>query len=136
MPDVEDAPGPRASPEGELARLGPVARMMMSVASHAITSYVQFRALAEVLIARGAITREELEAQFSLMRDHELDRTIDEWFPADIAVHLKVAVQSAMAEDAAESARPGEPGGVAPPEMDEVARARAMQDHRPASNGG
>ncbi|MGH2353074.1 MAG: hypothetical protein ACRDJN_15825, partial [Chloroflexota bacterium] len=83
----------------ELAQMGPVARMMMSVAGQAITSYVQFRALAEVLIARGVITREELESQFALMREQQLEQTIDEWFTPDIAYHLKMAIQSAMAQD-------------------------------------
>jgi hypothetical protein len=106
---------------GELAQMGPVARMMISVAGHAITSYVQFRALCEVLIARGVVTREELEHQFSLSREGQLEDTIDEWFTPDIAYHLKMAVESAMAQDraAAES--------VAPPDPEEVARARRMQ---------
>jgi hypothetical protein len=90
--------------------MGPVARMMMSVAGHAITSYVQFRALAEVLIARGLITREELEAQFAGMRERDLERTIDEWFTPDIAYHLKMAVQAAMAQDASEVRRPTSDG--------------------------
>ena len=34
-----------------------------------------------------------LEAQYSLMRIHELEATIDEWFPPDIAAHLKEAIQ-------------------------------------------
>jgi hypothetical protein len=94
-----------AAGQGEAEELGPVARMMISVAGHAITSYVQFRALCEVLIARGVITREELERQFSLSREGELERTIDEWFTPDIAYHLKMAVQSAAAQD--EAARNG-----------------------------
>ena len=113
---------------GELAQMGPVARMMMSVAAHAITSYVQFRALAEVLIAKGLIEREELEQQFSLMREQRLEATIDEWFTPDIAYHLKMAVQSAMAQDEAAA-------GVAPPDPDEVARARAMQAGGPGGPG-
>ena len=84
---------------GELSQPGPVARMMMSVAAHAITSYVQFRALAEVLIQRGLITREELESQFAAMRDRQLDATVEEWFPPDIAYHLKMAIRAAQAED-------------------------------------
>ncbi len=113
------------SPGGaELEQMGPVARMMISVAGHAITSYVQFRALAELLIARGLISREELESQFSLMREQQLDQTIDEWFTPDIAYHLKMAIQSAMAQDEA-------PAGVAPPDADEVARARLMQRGMP-----
>ncbi|MBI3971363.1 MAG: hypothetical protein HY332_08735, partial [Chloroflexi bacterium] len=122
--------------EGELAPMGPVARMMMSVAGHAITSYVQFRALAELLIAKGVITREELENRFVLMRERELERTIDEWFTPDIAYHLKMAVQSAMAQEAATEsgvpAEPGQPGqpdepSVGMPEPDEMRRARMMQ---------
>jgi hypothetical protein len=85
--------------QSEPEQLGPVARMMIEVAGHAITSYVQFRALCEVLIARGVITREELERQYSLSREGELERTVDEWFTPDIAYHLKMAVQSAMAQD-------------------------------------
>lgn len=108
---------------GELAQMGPVARMMISVAGHAITSYVQFRALAELLIARGLISREELESQFSLMREQQLDVTIDEWFTPDIAYHLKMAIHSAMAEDEAAG-----DASAAPAEVDDVARARAMQD--------
>ena len=75
----------------------PVARMMMSVAGHAITSYVQFRALAELLIQKGVLTREELEQQFTLMRDDGLDRTVDEWFEPDIAYHLKMAIKASRA---------------------------------------
>ena len=123
---------------GELGQMGPVARMMISVAGHAITSYVQFRALAELLIARGLISREELESQFSLMRERQLDVTIDEWFTPDIAYHLKMAIHSAMAEDAAAGSSPTDDvtphsGAVAPPDADDVARARAMQDGQSAS---
>ncbi len=122
-----------ASGTSEPEALGPVARMMMSVAAHAITSYVQFRALAELLIERGVISREELEARFALSRERELERTIDEWFTPDIAYHLKMAVQAAMAQDATSSApqytQPA--SGVALPEADEVARARAMQSRTP-----
>ncbi len=122
-----------ASGTSEPEALGPVARMMMSVAAHAITSYVQFRALAELLIERGVISREELEARFALSRERELERTIDEWFTPDIAYHLKMAVQAAMAQDAASSApqytQPA--SGAAPLQTDEVARARAMQSHTP-----
>ena len=75
----------------------PVARMMMSVAGHAITSYVQFRALAELLIQKGVLTREELEQQFTLMREDGLDRTVDEWFEPDIAYHIKMAIQASRA---------------------------------------
>ena len=87
------------SEQSELEQLGPVARMMIEVAGHAITSYIQFRALCEVLIARGVITREELEGQFRLSQEGELERTVDEWFTPDIAYHLKMAVRSAMAQD-------------------------------------
>ena len=113
---------PASTPEAE--SMGPIARMMMSVAAHAITSYVQFRALAEVLIAKGVLSREELEQQFASMREQRLEQTIDEWFTPDIAYHIKMAVESAMAQDAAGSR-------VAPPEPDEVARARAMQSGGP-----
>jgi hypothetical protein len=92
--------------ESELEQMGPVARMMIAVAGHAITSYVQFRALCEVLIAKGVIGREELESRFSLSQEDELERTVDEWFTPDIAYHLKMAIQSAMAQDAAERQQP------------------------------
>jgi hypothetical protein len=92
--------------QSELEQMGPVARMMMEVAGHAITSYVQFRALCEVLIAKGVIGREELESRFSLSQQGELERTVDEWFSPDIAYHLKMAIQSAMAQDAAGSGQP------------------------------
>jgi hypothetical protein len=95
--------------ESEPEDLGPVARMMISVAGHAITSYVQFRALAELLIARGLITREELERQFSLSREGELERTIDEWFAPDVAYHLKMAVRSAVAQDEGPAPPPRRP---------------------------
>ena len=95
MPDQQDQP-----PQGELAALGPVARMMMSVAGHAITSYVQFRALAELLIAKGVVDRQELENRFVLMREDALEQTIDEWFEPDVAYHLKMAIQAAAAQDA------------------------------------
>ncbi|HET6316948.1 MAG TPA: hypothetical protein VFG86_10850 [Chloroflexota bacterium] len=80
----------------------PVARMMMSVAGHAITGYVQFRALAELLIQKGVLTREELEQQFALMREDGLDRTVDEWFEPDIAYHLKMAIKASRAAQAGE----------------------------------
>ena len=105
---------------GELTQHGPVARMMMSVAAHAITSYVQFRALAELLIEKGIFTRDELEGRFSTMREGALERTIDEWFTPDIAYHLKMAVQAASAQDDAA-------GSVLRNEADEIARARSMQ---------
>jgi hypothetical protein len=95
----QDANGPAG--QSELDQMGPVARMMIAVAGHAITSYVQFRALCEVLIEKGVITREELEGRFSLSQEGELERTVDEWFSPDIAYHLKMAIQSAMAQDAA-----------------------------------
>lgn len=100
----EEASDP--SGRSELESMGPVARMMIAVAGHAMTSYVQFRALCEVLIAKGVITREELEQQFSLSREGELERTLDEWFTPDIAYHLKMAIQSAMAQDAAGDEQP------------------------------
>jgi len=74
--------------------LSPVARMMIGVAGHAITGYVQFRALAELLIQKGVLTREELEQQFTLMRNDGLERTVDEWFEADIAYHIKMSMRS------------------------------------------
>jgi hypothetical protein len=76
--------------------------MMMSVAGHAITGYVQFRALAELLIQKGVLTREELEQQFALMREDGLDRTVDEWFEPDIAYHLKMAIKASRAAQAGE----------------------------------
>ncbi|MAG36983.1 MAG: hypothetical protein CL878_12175 [Dehalococcoidia bacterium] len=82
-----------SEPDGELGQLGPVARMMIAVAGHAITSHIQVRALIELLISQGVVDREALEAQYSLMRVHELEATIEEWFPPDIAAHLKVAMQ-------------------------------------------
>ncbi|HET8646888.1 MAG TPA: hypothetical protein VFO85_15445 [Vicinamibacteria bacterium] len=103
--------------------LGPVARMMIQVAGQAITSYVQFRALCEVLIAKGVVTREELESRFELSREGELERTVDEWFTPDIAYHLRMAIQAAGAQDAGAEAA----GGVAPPDLDVVERARRVQ---------
>jgi len=76
--------------------------MMMSVAGHAITGYIQFRALAELLIQKGVVTREELERQFTLMREDGLDRTVDEWFEPDIAYHLKMAIKASRAAQAGE----------------------------------
>ena len=95
----QDANGPAG--QSELDQMGPVARMMIAVAGHAITSYVQFRALCEVLIEKGVISRQELEGRFSLSQEGELERTVDEWFTPDVAYHLKMAIQSAMAQDAA-----------------------------------
>jgi hypothetical protein len=116
---------PDGSGESELAQMGPVARMMISVAGQAITGYVQFRALAELLIAKGVITRDELEGRFAAMREQELERTIDEWFPADIAYHLKMAIQAAQAAEAAETAETeGQPGGAGE-------RAPGTQDEGP-----
>jgi hypothetical protein len=112
---------------GDPAQPSPVARMMMSVAGQAITAYVQFRALAELLISKGLISREELEHFFAQTREEQLDRTIDEWFPADIAYHLKMAMQSAESDGSgAAGATPGA-GTAVPSDVDEVARARAMQ---------
>jgi hypothetical protein len=98
----------------------PIARMMMGVAGHSLLAYVQLRALAEVLIETGAITREQLESRFVAMRARELDRTIDEWFEPDIAKHIKMAFEAARVE--AEGA-----GQVAPPDGAEIALARSMQ---------
>ena len=94
----------------EAAALGPVARMMMSVAAHAVTSYVQFRALAEVLVEKGLITREELEQRYEQRRELALDRTLDEWFEPDIAYHLKMALKSSEAGAAQGSASSGDEG--------------------------
>lgn len=101
--------------------LGPIARMMMSVAAQAITGYVQFRALVELLIARGVISRDELENLFEQSRETQLQRTIDEWFPSDIAYHIKMAMQSAATDAAAYQ------DSAVPSDVDEIARARAMQ---------
>ena len=76
--------------------------MMMGVAGHAITSYVQFRALAELLIEKGVLTREELEQKFTLMREDGLERTVDEWFEADIAYHIKMAIRTMDAGEQAQ----------------------------------
>ena len=112
---------------GETAQASPVARMMMSVAGQAITAYVQFRALAELLIAKGLISREELEQLFVRMREEQLERTIDEWFPEDIAYHIKLAMQSAQSTEAAEASATAYEGTAVPSDVDEIARARAMQ---------
>jgi hypothetical protein len=106
---------------GDPEQANPVARMMMSVAGQAITAYVQFQALAELLIAKGVISREELEHLYAQMRDQQLERTIDEWFPADIAYHIKLAMQPAEASATADE------GTAVPSDVDEIARARAMQ---------
>jgi hypothetical protein len=95
--------------------------MMMSVAGHAITAYVQFRALTELLIARGLITREELEELYAQTRGEQITRTIDEWFPSDIAYHIKMAMQSEEADAASYG------GTAVPSDVDEIARARAVQ---------
>jgi hypothetical protein len=89
------------APAGELEQLGPVARMMIAVAGHAITTQVQLRALAELLIERGVITREELEQRYAQLQGQQLDQTIDEWFTADIAYHLKMAIHSARSTEGA-----------------------------------
>jgi hypothetical protein len=101
--------------------------MMMSVAAHAITSYVQFRALAEVLVRKGVLSRDELENEFAAMREGMLDKTIDEWFEADIAYHIKLAVQAAKAAEQA--------AGVETLDADEVGRARAMQSGQSGGAG-
>jgi len=95
--------------------------MMMSVAGHAITSYVQFRALTELLISKGLITRDELEALFTESRETQLQSTIDEWFPADIAYHIKMAMQSEETSGASFQ------GTAVPSDADEIAAARSMQ---------
>ena len=98
----------------------PIARMMMGVAGHSLLAYVQLRALAEVLIETGAITREQLEERFVVMRARELDRTIDEWFEPEIAKHIKMAFEAERVASEAEC-------NVAPPDAGEIALARAMQ---------
>jgi hypothetical protein len=98
----------------------PIARMMMGVAGHSLLAYVQLRALAEVLIETGAITRQQLEERFAVMRARELDRTIDEWFEPEIAKHIKMAFEAERVAAEAE-------GNVAPPDAGEIALARSMQ---------
>ncbi len=98
----------------------PIARMMMGVAGHSLLAYVQLRALAEVLIETGAISREQLEARFVAMRARELNRTIDEWFEPEIAKHIKMAFEAERVAVETE-------GDVAPPEAGEIALARSMQ---------
>jgi hypothetical protein len=98
----------------------PIARMMMGVAGHSLLAYVQLRALAEVLIETGAITREQLEDRFAAMRDRELGRTIDEWFEPEIAKHIKMAFEAERVASEVE-------GSVAPPDASEIAIARTMQ---------
>lgn len=110
--------GSGGADQGEMS---PVARMMMNVAGHAITAYVQFRALTELLISRNLISREELEQLYAQTGEAELNRTIDEWFPADIAYHLKMAMQSEAASAASYA------GTAVPSDVDEIARARSMQ---------
>lgn len=116
--------------------------MMMSVAGQAITGYVQFRALVELLIAKGVFSRDELEELFEQSRATQLERTIDEWFPSDIAYHIKMAMQSAESAESAESdAAAGAAayqGSAVPSEVDEIARARAMQStgEPPTSTNG
>ena len=83
--------------------------MMMGVAGHAMTSYVQFRALAELLIEKGVLTREELEQRFALMREDGLERTVDEWFEPDIAYHIKMAIRTTGAAQEAQSSAPVPP---------------------------
>ncbi len=95
-----------SEPDSELAHLGPIARMMIAVAGHAITSHIQVRALVELLISQGIVDREALEAQYSLMRIHELEATIDEWFPPDIAAHLKEAIQEGEPDGTAAGEQP------------------------------
>jgi hypothetical protein len=82
--------------------------MMMSAAGHAIASYVQFRALAELLIEKGVVTREELEGKFEFMREGALEQTIDEWFDPDVAYHVKMAVRASTAGDATQPATAGD----------------------------
>ena len=102
MQDTGSGAGPEQPQQPE--QLGPVARMMMGVAGHAITSYVHFRALAEVLIEKGVLDRDELESRFTAMRKDVLEQTVDEWFDADIAYHIKMAFRSAAADDSVPAA--------------------------------
>ncbi len=77
----------------ELQELGPLGRLAVAVAGQAITGYLQFQALAELLISRGIITREEWQAHYHLLLAHELEHTIDAWFPPDIAEQIKQAMR-------------------------------------------
>lgn len=77
----------------ELQELGPLGRLAVAVAGQAITGYLQFQALAELLISRGIITREEWQAHYHLLLAHELENTIDAWFPPDIAEQVKQAMR-------------------------------------------
>jgi hypothetical protein len=77
----------------ELHELGPVGRLAVAVAGQAITGYLQFQALAELLISRGVITREEWQAHYRLLLAHELENTIEAWFPPDIAEQIKQALR-------------------------------------------
>jgi hypothetical protein len=77
----ESAPG--------LQELGPLGRLAVAVAGQALTGYLQMQALAELLISRGIITREEWQAHYHLLLAHELETTIEAWFPPDIAEQLK-----------------------------------------------
>ena len=116
----------------DAAGMGPVARMMMNVAAQAITSYVQFQSLVDLLVERGIISGDALEQHFAARRERDLDRTIDEWFPPDIAYHLKVAIQLAAQEEAAPS---GEADGLLAVDTEEMVRARAMQTDCPGEPG-
>ena len=66
--------------------------------SPAISRFVPWSRL---LISQGVVDREALEAQYNLMRVHELEATIEEWFPPDIAAHLKEAIQEGGPDSAA-----------------------------------
>ena len=128
------APGPVTPVTVDSAGMGPVARMMMSVAAQAITGYVQFRALVDLLVDRGVFTREELEEHFVATRRRDLERTVDEWFPADIAYHVKMAIHSA--EESAVAPGSDEAGSLLAVEAEEMARAQAMQAGGPGGPDG
>jgi hypothetical protein len=80
--------------QADAPEAGAIGRLAIAVAGQAITGYLQFQALAQVLIARGIITQDDWEASYRLLLAHELDHTIDEWFPADIAAQVKAAVHA------------------------------------------
>jgi hypothetical protein len=84
--------------------------MMMSVAGHSIASYVQFRALAELLIRKGVVTREELEQEFSLLPLAEAARAA---FPVrDLDEDEARRLADELRDEAPEGARVHvEPGG-------------------------
>ena len=92
----------------DLQGLGMVERLAVAVAGQAITGYLQFQALAELLINRQMISRGEWESHYRLMLAHELEGTIDAWFPPDIAAHVKQAMREH--QDSERAAAGGEEG--------------------------